>query len=680
VAVAIGVRWIHVLGASLLVGIVGFRWLVARPAAREGGREAAAAFGQLDVQLLTVVTGTLIVTVMSGLLNLWHQASVAAGLPSWSLDPRAIGAVLAHTRYGWVWLAREGCLLLLGIWGVIRHRGRARESGRGLDVWAGALVIAALTLGAAASHAASAQGWPLAAMIVDAAHLLVTGVWLGGLLPLALSLGHVRALPPWVAARVAAGGVRRFSRLAFLSMSGLVATGAYNAWIQIGSIPGLVGTPYGRWLMIKIGLLLGVLALAASNRYVLTPRLLAASAPRSGGDARATVRRLRRQVLAELAAGSAILGVVAVLGLTTPARHDQPTWPFAFRLSWAALRTFPQMPPEVATAGTLALFGGLLILAAAFAPSWRARYLASGGVVGVVAGLAVAVPPLAIDAYPTTYRRPAVPYVTSSIASGAALYRAHCAACHGIRGYGDGPAAAGLHPKPADLTASHTGDHTAGDLFWWLSHGIPGSTMPGFADRLSESDRWDLINFIRAIASAEQARMLSSLVAPRPSVVAPDLTFALPNGETRILKDYRGGAVVLLVFFTLPESRDRLGQLSRIYPAVRDLGAEIVAIPGGGGGRRSAALGDMVFPIAWDADDDAVVAYGLFGRDLSSDGQTAEVLPRHMELLVDRQGYIRARWLAKGAKGWDDTARLLGAVTELVREPARAPTPQEHVH
>src|SRR5262249_30879766 len=160
--------------------------------------------------------------------------------------------------------------------------------------------------------------------------------------------------------------------------------------------------------------------------------------------------------------------------------------------------------------------------------------------------LAVAVPALAIDAYPTTYRRPAVPYVTSSIANGAGLYREHCAACHGSAGYGDGPAAAGLHPKPADLTAAHTGDHTAGDLFWWLSHGIPRSAMPGFADRLSESDRWDLINFIRTLASGEQARMLGPVIASRPSIVAPDLTFAVPNGETRSLKDYRGRVVVLL--------------------------------------------------------------------------------------------------------------------------------------
>jgi putative copper resistance protein D len=678
---AILVRWIYILGMSLLVGIVAFRWLVAWPTARESGREAGPAFAALDAQLLSVAAGTLVMTVLAGVLDLWRQVSVATGALLWGIDVGGVAAVLAHTRYGWVWLGREACLLLLAAWCVFQYRRRGRiEPALGTDIAAGALATVALLLGTAASHAASAQGWPLVAMTVDAVHLLATGLWFGGLLPLALSLGRVRGLPPRLAARVAAVGAHCFSRLAFLSVSALVATGIYNAWIQVGTIPGLVGTPYGRWLLLKIGLLLTVLVLAASNRYRLVPRLLAASAPRSGGDAPETIRRLRRRVLAELAVGSAILGVVAVLGLTTPARHAQPTWPFAYRLSWMAVQMSPQFPPDVATGGVLALFGVLLILGAAFVPAWRARYLLAGGVLALIAGLTVAVPALAIDAYPTTYRRPAVPYMTSSIANGAGLYREHCAACHGSAGYGDGPGAAGLRPKPADLTAAHTGDHTAGDLFWWLSHGIPRSAMPGFADRLSESDRWDLINFIRTLASSEQARMLGPVIASRPSIVAPDLTFAVPNGEARSLKDYRGRAVVLLVFFTLPESRDRLSQLSRVYSAVRDLGAEMVAIPVGTGRPRSAALTDLGFPVAWDAGDDVVAAYGLFGRDLSADAQVAQGPPSHMELLVDRQGYLRARWFPKSATGWQDPARLLAAITELVREPPRAPAPTEHVH
>ena len=45
---------------------------------------------------------------------------------------------------------------------------------------------------------------------------------------------------------------------------------------------------------------------------------------------------------------------------------------------------------------------------------------------------------------------------------------------------GDGPGARGLAKPPADLTARHTADHTAGDLYWWLTHGIATGPMPAF--------------------------------------------------------------------------------------------------------------------------------------------------------------------------------------------------------
>jgi len=37
-------------------------------------------------------------------------------------------------------------------------------------------------------------------------------------------------------------------------------------------------------------------------------------------------------------------------------------------------------------------------------------------------------------------------------ATGATLYRSHCASCHGLKARGDGPVAQALQMKPADLT------------------------------------------------------------------------------------------------------------------------------------------------------------------------------------------------------------------------------------
>jgi putative copper resistance protein D len=122
----------------------------------------------------------------------------------------------------------------------------------------------------------------------------------------------------------------------------------------------------------------------------------------------------------------------------------------------------------------------------------RWRVAALGGGLALALGAAVALHPLAVDANPATYVRPAVPYAAPYIVQGEGLYRTHCQACHGVAGYGDGPASAGLPRPPADLTAQHAADHTAGDLFWWLTSGIPGSGMPGLPTSSPEA-RWDVI-------------------------------------------------------------------------------------------------------------------------------------------------------------------------------------------
>jgi mono/diheme cytochrome c family protein len=83
---------------------------------------------------------------------------------------------------------------------------------------------------------------------------------------------------------------------------------------------------------------------------------------------------------------------------------------------------------------------------------------------------------LFVPAYPTSYYSSSTNFAVTSIARGAELFPADCAACHGPTGRGDGPAAKTLPVPPADLTASHLWMHSDGELFWWLSHGMEGPT------------------------------------------------------------------------------------------------------------------------------------------------------------------------------------------------------------
>ena len=113
--------------------------------------------------------------------------------------------------------------------------------------------------------------------------------------------------------------------------------------------------------------------------------------------------------------------------------------------------------------------------------------------------------PVAPDAPPEA-RTPANPVAATpeSVAAGAAAYAAHCAACHGATGRGDGAlaaAAAAYGPRPSNL-ADPTWRHGGGDgeIFAVIRDGIgPDFAMDAFGDRLAETDIWNLVNFLRSL-------------------------------------------------------------------------------------------------------------------------------------------------------------------------------------
>jgi len=316
----------------------------------------------------------------------------------------------------------------------------------------------------------------------------------------------------------------------------------------------------------------------------------------------------------------------------------------------------------------IAVLGVVALLASRAMRRLRLPVLAGGAVV-LVGGLAIALPPLVSDAYPTTFQRPGVAYQASSIAEGQALFAEHCAVCHGRRGAGDGPAAATLQPRPPDLRAHHVALHTAGDIFWWISHGRP--PMPAFADRLDIDARWHLVNYLRALAAADAARLLGPAVEPeRPWLVAPDVGFTVGPEFSRALRDYRGRKIVLLVLYTLPASRARLAELAEAYGLLGALEVEIIAVPTDAAPdaiRRLTGWPPIFYPIVTDGAQEIVDTYGLFSP------------APHAEVLVDRQGYLRAIVAAAGAARRDPNL-LLAEVQRLNEEKTAPPPPAEHVH
>ena len=443
----------------------------------------------------------------------------------------------------------------------------------------------------------------------------------------------------------------------------LLATGILNSVFLVGSIPSLLGTDYGRLLMLKIARFLTLVVFAAINRQWLAPQLATPAGPESAG----ALRQLRRNALIEAALGALVLIVLGKLGTTPPALHVQPEWPLPFRLSLDALEESPEARLEAVLAGAGAVCGLALLGYGLYRP--RRRMIQT--LFGLLAFLALGWQPLQfmiVTAYPTSFYRPGVPLTVQSVARGARIYADNCAACLGADGRGDGPLAKGLAVKPADLTAEHIFEHADGDLFWWINQGIPEGGMPGFAGAIEERQRWDVINFIHVRASALQPAALVPEVTPGPAPLAPDFAFD-QGGRADTLREAAAKGPLLLLFYRLPSSQERLKQLAAAERELNQLGLRLLALPL----EAPAADAESAPPLpdfAAATSPDAANAYALFagGADL-----------RQCEFLIDRAGFIRARWRATADAGLPGEETLAAELGRLARLPL-AQLEHAHVH
>jgi len=91
-----------------------------------------------------------------------------------------------------------------------------------------------------------------------------------------------------------------------------------------------------------------------------------------------------------------------------------------------------------------------------------------------------------------------------SIAKGKELYmertKGNCVFCHGDTGAGNEANLAKLRRKPADLTnKERMTAMTDGEVFWKVSKGIQG-IMPAGEKRMSEEERWHVVNYVRTLS------------------------------------------------------------------------------------------------------------------------------------------------------------------------------------
>jgi mono/diheme cytochrome c family protein len=125
------------------------------------------------------------------------------------------------------------------------------------------------------------------------------------------------------------------------------------------------------------------------------------------------------------------------------------------------------------------------------------------------------------DATPGSSVQNPIPDTVTSATKGQELYLANCAACHGVDARGGGPLAGTTQIRPPSLVSGHLSQHTDGDVFYWITNGLPGG-MPAWATKLSDTDRWNLVNYLRSINGRGPAiPPASAPVASAPAASAP---------------------------------------------------------------------------------------------------------------------------------------------------------------
>lgn len=456
--------------------------------------------------------------VAGGALLVVASIAEAAGAMTRALGTFDVGLLpeyLLGTQHGRAVLARAALAAPLA-WLAVQERSSA-QWGR---AWYAALGLGLLLTFSLTSHAAGMRSVP--AVAADLIHLVGAAAWAGGLLYLAWSSVWPDRAP---AAHPVAVAVGRVSRIGLVCVAVIVATGICAAVVHLWGLRALTESAYGRTLLVKIAFVLVALGLAVVNRWVLVP----------GVSRRGGAGRLGRMVKIESMIVLAILGVTGVLASQAPPERPAtlasvitfdetvgpwkvegtvtPRLPDGLEVTFAVRDQAGQpapttlqpdivlkmldhpMSPITIRAAQVAAGVYRKALPLPMSGRWQVTIRLPEGTVDIMVRAAEAPP----EVRAMRERANPIPFSSQSVARGRTVYQAECQACHGLTGGGDGPAASGLNPRPADLRIHMAAGHSDGQLYNWISEGFTGAAMPAFKKTLSEDDRWHVINFLRTL-------------------------------------------------------------------------------------------------------------------------------------------------------------------------------------
>lgn len=306
--------------------------------------------------LIRIARIAAVTALVATVVRLAVQAALATGRGlAAAVDPSVLSTVLGG------WVGASVGVLALGLVGVLgASYAPNQEPVAYIGFYAGLVVVGSFVLW---GHPTQAPN-PWIAMVAEGLHLGVAAVWFGGLVGLTIVL-VARPGPVRIAGSPEAGDpgsftstvdvVSRFSTSAAWCAAGLIVGGGALAFNELGSFGAITSTSYGRALLVKVGVVAVILAVAGLNRFRLLPRLLVNAAPAggavdessspSGSHWRALARTVRLEVLGIVV----VVALSALLVNLTPGNAGTaPSGPFEqtvdFRGGYVSLEIIDNRP------------------------------------------------------------------------------------------------------------------------------------------------------------------------------------------------------------------------------------------------------------------------------------------------------------------------------------------------
>lgn len=301
----IGIRFALYANLMLLAGLPLFALYALRGAERF----------QANILPLRALVGWLSASgIALSLLSITAMTASMAGVELFEVDAASVSMMIFETPMGNAWSVRMIALLIMF---AAAFRMNATKDLSKLMLLAFGSGVALSSLAWTGHGAASEGATGTVQLIADIFHLVAAGAWLGALAALTVILFNGSAASSEAYLKMSHRLLKGFSVAGSIIVALVFGSGLINSWMLVGpqNVFTLHTTAYGQLLIAKLFLFGIMLALAAANRFALTPAFGRAL---QAGVTSLALTKLRQSLAFELMLAITILGLVAWLGTLQP--------------------------------------------------------------------------------------------------------------------------------------------------------------------------------------------------------------------------------------------------------------------------------------------------------------------------------------------------------------------------